>query len=362
MDRGRIYLAVLVTAAIVGAGCDRSEPVAPVPPSRVAESKSDPAPPQSLSPVLHPATPAQPEAPAQQVTPAVKPPAFLQQILDTGWKLSALTGLPPRERPAEDEGQRELIYEGGAVRLYRDGKDSLYALVVDHTRPVYQEFKDLTSGGNFEAVHRGKYTSVLRTAPVSKSMRVELASMEWTQAELTAWFGEPTHRVHNHGIGTYDVTYVPQGLVFEEAKTLKLLQTPAEDVWRQEADSLVYGPNSIDEVLVKGKPSPDGQFQAGYLKGGGYWAQWIVVRETGKSETLYHAEYFIQDYFWLDNRRLVYGEVQMSANYVFHVIDVVTGKVLDSVKVHDEVKEFGTEGNKIWYTGKDGARHQVTMP
>jgi hypothetical protein len=363
MDRCRVYLAALVAAAVVGAGCARSEPAAPVSAAPVTESNPDSGRPPSAAPVQQPTPPDQPAAPVQQPAPAVKPPAFLQQILDAGWRLSVLKGLPPRERPAEDKGQRELIYEGGALRLYRDGQDTLYALVVDHTHPAFQEFKSLTSGGSFTVAHQGKYTSVLRTAPISESMRTELASREWTQAELTARFGEPTSRVHNHGIGTYTVTYVPQGLVFEEAKTLKLSQTPAEDVWRQAAESLVYGPNNIDEILEKGKPSPDGRFRAGHLEGGGYWSQWIVVRETGKSETSYHAQYFIANYFWLDNRRVVYGEVQIGRPYLFHVIDVVAEKELDSITVDDEVKEFGPAvGNQIWYTGKDGLRHHLTLP
>lgn len=295
MDRFRVYLAALVVAAVVGAACSRSQPA----------------------------------------------PALLQQILETGWKLSALKGLPPRERPAEDQGAWELIYEGGALRLYRDGPDTLYALVVDRTQSAYQGFASLTGGDNSAVAHEGKYTSVLRTAPASETTRKELASREWTEAELTARFGEPTSRVHNHGIGTYTVTYVPQGLMFEEAERLNLVQISAEEIWRQSAESLVMVPTNIDEVLAEGKPSPDGKFRAGYLQGGGYWSQWIVVREAGKSETSYNSSYFIEDYFWLDNRRVVYGEVQMGQPYRFHVIDVVAEKKLEPVVVEDEVTEFG---------------------
>lgn len=363
MDRCQLYLAALVAAVVVGAGCARSEPAAPVSAPPVTESKPDPGPPEAGAPVQQPSPPVQPAAQVQEPAPAVTPPAFLQQILDAGWKLSSLKGLPPRERPAEDRGQQELIYEAGALRLYRDGPDRLYALVVDHTQPANQEFKSLTSGREFAVAHQGTYTAVLRIAPVSEATRAELASREWTQAELTTRFGEPTNRWHNHGIGTYTVTYLPQGLMFEEAETLTLVETPAEDLWRQAAGSLADGPNSIDELLDKGKPSPDGKFRAGYLEGGGYWSQWIVVRETGKSETLYHAQYFIEDYFWLDNRRLVYGEVQMGRPYLFHVIDVVAEQELDPVKVEDEVEEFGPAGgNEIWYTGQDGLRHSVTVP
>lgn len=357
MDRRRVYVAALVAAAVLGAGCAGPEPAAPVSAPQVTESKPDPA------PVQPPPPPVQPPAPVQDPAPAKKTPALLKQILDTGWKLSALKGLPPRERPAEDKGQRELIYEGGALRLYRDGPDSLYALVVDHTQPAYLEFERLTSGGNFVVAYQGKYTSVLRIAPVSESTMTELASREWTQDELTARFGEPTSKVHNHGIGTYSVAYVPQGLVFEEAEMLTLVQTPPEAIWRQTAESLVSMTKHIDEILAEGKPSPDGKFRAGYLQGGGYWSQFIVVRETGKSETSYHAQYFIEDYFWLDNRRLVYGEVQMGRPYLFRVIDVVAEKELDWVEVDDEVTEFGPAGeNQIWYTGEDGSRHYVTVP
>lgn len=332
MDKRRVFLAAMLAAAVLGAGCARPGPPAPVSAPQATESK-----------------------------PA---PVFLQQILDTGWKLSALTGLPPRERPAEQKEQWELIYEGGALRLYRDGPDSLYALVVDHTQPAYQGFQSLTSGGNFVAAHRGKYTSVLRIAPVSESTMTELASREWTQEELTARFGEPTSKVHNHGIGTWSVTYVPQGLVFEEEEErLTLVQIPPEQIWRERAESLVYAPNHIDEILAEGKDSPDGRFRAAYLEGGGYWSQFIVVREIGRSETSYHAQYFIADYFWLDNRRLVYGEVQMGRPYRFHVIDVVAEKELDWVEVEDEVTEFGPAGeNQIWYTGEDGSRQYVTVP
>lgn len=176
---------------------------------------------------------------------------------------------------------------------------------------------------------QGKYTSVLRVDPVSDSTRAELAARQWTRKELTARFGEPTSRSHNHGVGTYTVTYLPQGLRFEEAETLSLFKTPAAEIWRAAAEGLVSGRIYIDELIEQGKPSPDGRFRAAYLKGGGYWSQWIVVRETGKSEA----------------------------------IDVVSEQALDSVQVDGEVREFGPAGgNQIWYTGKDGARQYVTVP
>lgn len=276
--------------------------------------------------------------------------------------MATRTGLPPRERPVEDNGQSELIYLAGGLRLYRFDQDSLYALVVDHTLPAYQEFKDLGNSAGFVVAHQGKYTSVVRTAAVDQSVRDELASRNWTEDELKARFGEPTHRMHNHGIGTFTVIYVPQGLEFEQADTLKLVKTSADEIWRNEATSHVSSPNYTDQLLTKGKPSPDGKFQAAYLKGGGYWSQWIVVRPVGRSEITYHANYFIEDYFWLDNRRLVYGEAQMSSNYLFHVIDAVAEKEVPSISVDDEVKQFGVEGGQIWYIGKDGARHMVTVP
>lgn len=298
----------------------------------------------------------------QRTADAATLPALVQQLLTAGWKLSGLDGLPPPERPAEERGQAELVYQGGALRLHRDREDSIYALVVDHSHPDYQQFQMLENNADFLVAHQGKYTSLVRTTPVSQATREELASREWTRAELTALLGEPTSTVHNHGIGTYTVTYVPQGLMFEEAERLKLLNMPAEEIWQQHAKSLVSALTFIDETLENGKPSPDGMFRAGYLEGGGYWSQYIVVRETGKSEVFYHAEYFIQDYFWLDSRRLVYGEVQTTANYLFHVIDVVAETVTD-VEVSGPVKEFGPAGDDaIWYRDGDGRTHQVKVP
>lgn len=305
----------------------------------------------------------QPEVPMQRPKLPSKSPAILQQIVDAGWKFSALKGLPSPDRPVDERGQRELILEGGALRLYRIGPDVLYALVVNHTQPSYQEFKALARNESFLVAHQGRYTSVLRIAPVSETTRAELASKEWTPQELEARLGKPTNRVHNHGIGSFTVTYVPQGLVFEEATTLKLDKAPAEDIWQRHAELLVNRFNKIDGILAHGKASPDGQFRAAHLNGGVYWSQWMVVRETGKSEMLFQAEYFIKDYFWLDSRRLVYAVVQPILSYEFHVIDAIAGKALGRVKVEDQVEEFGPiEGKAIWYTGKDGVRHQVNVP
>lgn len=364
MDRYRVYVVALATVVfVVTSGCARHAPVTPVSVPRVSDGTPDPVPTEVAVPTPQPITAGQPAIPEQETAPAISPPALLHRLLDASWKLPTVKGLPPRERPEMDEGQSELIYSGGALRLFRDDDDSLYALVVDHTHIDFQEFKNLTDGKNFSVEHQGKYTSVVRTAPLTTTVREELASKEWTQSELTVRIGEPTRRVHNHGIGTYTVTYVPQGLMFEESTTLRLHDIPAESIWKDEAKSLVSIQVSTDETLEQGKPSPDGKFRAGYVQGGGYWSQWLVVRETGQIEREYHAGYFIEDYFWLDNRRLIYAEAQVTLPYQFHIIDVVSGKYMDSVEVNEEVTKFGPgPGNKIWYVSKDGKGHEVAVP
>ncbi|MGE5674960.1 MAG: hypothetical protein ACM3XM_13975, partial [Mycobacterium leprae] len=360
-------LPALIAVAAVVVGCVQAKPAPPVQ-APVVDTKSAILSTPSAAPDMQPTTQVQPEtpmqtpAPAPAPTPAAMPPAFLQAIIASGWKLSALEHLPPRERPVGAQQSWEWVYEGGALRLYPDrpDSDSLLVLVVDHTKPAYQEFKDLVSSERFVAAHDGNYTAVLRIAPVSQATRAELAAKEWTADELQARLGGPTSRVHNHGVGNYTVTYVPQGLEFVEDTTLRLGKATAEQIWRQESESRASWPSYVDQILKKGRPSPDGKFVAAYFKGGGYWSQSILVRAEGKSEVEYHANYFIQDYFWLDNRRLVYRESDVNT---FCVIDVVAEKTLEPISVPGQVKAFGPNGNGgLWYADQDGVRHEVKVP
>lgn len=354
MDRQHFYLPALTAVVLALAGCAWPQLRAPT-------QEEAPAPPAEEE---EPSTPAQEEESSTSPEETASLPPLLQQVLDADWDFTALGGLPPEERIEADCNSQESIYTGGALRLYQhSGK--LYALVVNHAQPAYQTFASLESGEGYFVAHHASYTAVLRTVPLTDRERSELASRSWTQAELTARLGEPTVRSHQHGIGTYMVTYVPEGLVFEEDDTLRLTETAPEQVWEQWATSLAAGPANTDIFLRNGKTSPDGRFQAAYVDGGGYWSQHILVREDGKGERCYPASYFIENYFWLDNRRLVYGEVQWLPNepYAFRIVDVVAEQELEPLLVDDQVREFGPAGEgRIWYIDAAGARHEVAVP
>lgn len=348
MDRQHFCTSALTAVVLMLTGCAGPQPETPTRPVQEEE----------------PTTAAGQKEPAPSYQETVSLPPRLQRVLDADWDLTALGEWPPEEHTAADCSSQELIYEGGALRLYQES-GKLYALVVNHAQPAYEAFASLDSGDGYFVAHHASYTAVLRTVPLTAGERSELASRPWTLAELTSRLGEATVRSHEHGVGSWVFTYVPEGLVFVEDDALRLTETTPEQVWEQWATALAAGPANTDIFLRKGKPSPDGRFQAAHVDGGGYWSQHVLVREDGKAERCYHASYFIENYFWLDNRRLVYGEVQLlpSEPYAFHIVDVVTEQELEPLLVDDQVREFGPAGEgRIWYIDASDVRHEVTVP
>gem|GEM_PF-4045358 len=363
MDRPHFCVRALVTAALVMTGCAGPQTGAPT----QGEAPTPRAPEEELSTSTDPekaSVPAQEEEPTTSTPETVSPPPLLQRVLDADWNLAALGDMPPEEHTKADCNAQELIYDGGALRLYQE-RGKLYGLVVNHAQPAYKAFASLDSGEGYFVAHHASYTAVLRTVPLTPGERSELASRPWTPAELAARLGEPTVRSHQHGLGTYMVAYVPEGLVFEEDDTLRLTETTPEQVWEQWATDLAAGPANTDIYLRNGKASPDGRFQAAHVDGGGYWSQRILVREEGKGARCYPASYFIENYFWLDNRRLLYGEVQLLPNepYAFHIVDVVAEQELEPLLVDDQVRKFGPAGEgRIWYIDAFDVRHEVVVP
>jgi hypothetical protein len=318
--------------------------------------------------VTAPPTPAPAPTPAPVVTTPVPAPGgtqLLDQLAAAGWRLDALT-LPAVEQRYQDQSgenpdYRQLAYQGGALRLYvAPGGQDVFALVVDTADQNYAAFAQLQDGQGYRVYQDGNLVAVVRSNPADPS---KFTGRSWTLTDLQAQLGAPSYSYHLHGVGDYVYVYAPQGLVFQGTPGSAVPQdgtATAENVQRGLAKSLTGDLKLVAGALAKGKRSADGSATAGLMARGGYWDNWIVVKPAGKAEQRYQTGYFVQDYFWLDDHRIVYAEMM---NPTFYVIDINTGSRAAGAKVEGEVQAFGVDTpGKVWYKGPDGARHEVAIP
>ncbi|HWI65427.1 MAG TPA: hypothetical protein VNT75_26645 [Symbiobacteriaceae bacterium] len=385
MAKRLTLVAAVVMVGIIALGCAKKAPAPPAEPVHVPvinqkETVTAPAPaPEAKS---QPPAPVQPEAkrtypdpgPALNYPsgpPAVaKPAEFIPWVEQAGWNLKAVQALFPAPEGTYKDGSGEepnwtsYAYDGGALRLFAGG-DGLFAVVVDTRRPGYQAFRDLKSAPGYQVEQLATYVVVMKLADAATQKKAD-ALRGSEKVNLTASapvIGKPSFSLHYHGVGSYGHYYVPTGLYFMAYQETEAQATKdsAQKVRKDVASWLVVDAAAFSEAPPLGRTAPGGKWWAGRLDRGGYWNNWIVVRTAGKAEQRYQAKYFIQDFHWLDDHRIVYGESPMGWNDALVVIDVNT-RTTQKVEAPGR-NEFGVAGpGKIWFTDTKGARHEVAVP
>ncbi|HYF77321.1 MAG TPA: hypothetical protein VD973_09330 [Symbiobacteriaceae bacterium] len=175
--------------------------------------------------------------------------------------------------------------------------------------------------------------------------------------------GQPTFSAHLHGVGTYINYYVPEGVQLNGSmKEAEVTGKPDADFQRSVAAMLAGTVRTFSRGGSKlGRTFPDGKHWAGKLESGGYWNNWIVVRTAGQAEQRHQAGYFIADFHWLDDHRIVYGEMPMGWNDDLVIIDV-NGRTTQRVTTPGR-SEFGVVApGKIWYKDDQGAHREIEVP
>jgi hypothetical protein len=198
-------------------------------------------------------------------------------------------------------------------------------------------------------------------------------------------------------MGCFELTWVPQGLLFVGDRTTGdapleyQLSEPSEgqdaclgpldaisaldyattraEVRQRFARKLLRDRRTIDAALDEGRPSPDGRFTVGSVNlGGTYNNEQVVIRERGLPERRYPAGYFTRpdDYAWLDERTVLYRVRQPTGDVEFHSLDALTGtkRLLAEIPAAapSRVAEFGVGArDRFWYRTEDGQRHEVPV-
>lgn len=283
---------------------------------------------------------------------------FIGQIQAAKWDVKALQALLPpaeasyRNNSGEEPSYREHAYDGGALRLFAgQGKESLFAVVVDTGRPGYAAYRDLKPASGMQVERFDRYVVIIRAAEgeAPPALQGEKVNLEALQPTL----GYPTFSYHLHGVGTMMYFYVREGVQLNGILTEAKMVGKSGAELRRSVASMVAG----DAAYFSGggpelgRLSPDGKRWAGKLALGGYWNNWIVVLSPGQAEQRYQADYFIEDYFWLDNDRVLFAE-SFSGN--FTVIDTKTRET-HPVRVSGNITKFGpVSANTFWYEDGDG--------
>lgn len=331
-------------------------------------------------PVAEPAAPAQapargpapaPADPAPAITYPAAPPVvadaagFLEQIQQAKWDLKAVQALLPpaegsyRNDSGEEPSYREHAYDGGALRLFEgQGKESLFAIVIDTGRPGYQAFRSLKAAPGVQLELFDRYVVIIRAAEgeVPAALQAKKVNLEALKPTL----GSPTFAYHLHGVGTIMYFFVPEGVQLNgwEQEAEVVGKSGAE--LRRSVASMLAGDAAIFSRGPKvGRLSPDGKRWAGKLELGGYWNNWIVVRTAGQAEQRYQADYFIDDFIWLDDHRLMFLERNSGT---FRFIDANT-RSTKLVSLSAQVSRFGSAGgNKFWYEDDTGKVTEIAIP
>ncbi|HWI51203.1 MAG TPA: hypothetical protein VNT01_03560 [Symbiobacteriaceae bacterium] len=365
-----IRMAALFAVALMMVACSSRR--APVPPEAPVQApQAEPAPPAAPAPVP-PALP--PEVPPPALVYPSTPPAagapaaFVTRVDQAGWDLTKVQALLPsaeemyRNRSGEEPGYRQFAYDGGALRLFAAAKsDTVFAIVADAGRPGHEAFRQLKTQPGFLVLQGESYTTIVRTTQAGLPEIPPAQSL----AELERRLGPPTYQYHLHGVGSYVYMYVPEGLMFVGSPTQVKPGDKSGSALQEGVGAMVASDAKTFTVGAKsGRTSADGRWWAGKLALGGYWNNWIVVRTPGRAEQRYQASYFIQEFFWLDDHRLVYGEMQIGKEYAIHVIDAAAATHAEiKVQPTGHLSAMGPAGaGKVWYMGDDGIRHEVTIP
>lgn len=340
-----------------GAEAPPAEPAAQAPaeaPAKAPDRAAAPAPVDPSPATTYPATP-------PVVADAAK---FIGQIQEAQWDLERLQVLlPPAEasyhnKSGEEPTYREYAYDGGALRLFEGaGKESLFAVLIDTGRPGYEAFRDMKPLPGMQVELLGPYVVIIRAAegdapPALKAKIVNIEALEPT-------IGRPTFGYHLHGVGTYMYFYVPEGVQLHGSLTdAEVVGKSGADLRRSVAAMLVGDVDAFARGPKVGRTSPDGKRWAAKIAFGGYWNNWIIVRTPGQAEQRYQADYFIEDYLWLDDHRILFVESMSSA---FTVIDV-NARSMRPVPVSGSISEFGPAGaGRFWYKDHEGKIRDIEI-
>ncbi|MGE5675993.1 MAG: hypothetical protein ACM3XM_19315, partial [Mycobacterium leprae] len=303
------------------------------------------------------------------------PADLLKQAEQAGWEMAKLrTALPPvegryQDTSVEDPDYIQYAYLGGALRLYVDSGDQrLLGFLVDTRFAPYAEAPSLAAGSQTAVVVVPPYVAVLHSHPATEAVVEQLKSRSWSKAELEQQLGQPSYRFHQHGVGSFMLTYLPEGLQFEGFDTYQLkMEIPyaaalprtfdlfAKSMARQLAD--------VQKALASGKRSPDGRFRAGKLSMAGYWGDFLLVQEPGKAEQRYQLGYSLGNYEWLDDHTLIFCEMYLFGDdHPLYTINVLTGERKEAVRLTGFRDSFGVSApGRIWYMTGDGQSHEAMI-
>lgn len=281
----------------------------------------------------------------------------------------------------ENSDYFEYAFNAGSLRIYASAYDGrVFGLFADLSK--YPWLKQASSSERDIVYKLKNYCIMVPRNPIEPDTFTMIKSRSLKVDTIEKIMGKPSYRAHIHGIGHYVVSYLPEGLCFiggpnmDSTFTLYpyLIDNPditdlaaltkfnysleyADYINNQNEMIKEFAVQKIEELmkaeraLEQGIVSPNKELTAGYLSDGGYWEQWIVIKDKNRPEVRVNAEYFIEDYKWLNNETLLY--VTMMGQ--FFSVDAKTGRQKQIYEANIMPTSFVVSGNKIIcrdYTGE----------
>jgi hypothetical protein len=297
------------------------------------------------------------------------------------------------EKSGENKNYIEYSYDAGALRLYISPyTKKVLGILIDSSKPSYSKFQTQKSTAEFSCFHVTNLTFICYSEPVNSDTFNMLKQNSITLELLKKLLGDPSYQSHIHGVGATIYTYFPQGLsfitgaygeinlyplylnkslpdindneamyYFNQGLTYDDYKVMLNNMFSSFASDQVKYLAKISALLENGKKSPDASYTAAILENGGYWDNWILINREGKSELRERASYFISEFEWLDNQRLLYEDTMGS----FTIVDVELGVQKEIYKLDEysnDTKFEITQDKKVKYTDSSGKWQEFKIP